>query len=116
MSGHFRLGPRYPIRVRVAVWRQHERGTREVQALTENLGLRGAFVQLDPPFPPQTRVVLAISTATTWEPLKLRGEVRWVRDARAGRPAGVGIAFEQLAPADALALHRLFGTHGFEEE
>lgn len=116
MSRHFRLSPRYPLKVRVSIRQEHEGGFREVEGMTENLGLRGTFVRADPPLPPQTRVVVSIASATTWDPLKLRGEVRWVRDAVGGVPAGMGIAFDHLLPEHALALHRLFGAYGFEEE
>ncbi|MEI8255050.1 MAG: PilZ domain-containing protein [Deltaproteobacteria bacterium] len=114
--GHFRLGPRYPLPVRVEVRRQNERSAREVQATTENLGFGGAFVRIDPPLSPDTRVLVGIATVTTWEPLKIPGTVRWVRDGARGVPPGVGVAFDPLTPEQALALHRLFGAHGFEEE
>jgi uncharacterized protein (TIGR02266 family) len=116
VPGHFRLRPRYPLEVRVAVRRQHERSAREVEGSTENLGFGGAFVLADPPLPPATRVQVSLVSATTWEPLRIAGEVRWVRDARPGQPAGMGIAFDPLSPEHALALHRLFGAFGFEEE
>lgn len=96
--------------------RPQERSAREVEGTTENLGFGGAFVLVDPPLPPATRVVLSIVSATTWEPLRIAGEVRWVRDARPGVAAGMGIAFDPLSPEHALALHRLFGAYGFEEE
>jgi uncharacterized protein (TIGR02266 family) len=114
--GHFRLRPRYPLQVRVEVRRQHERSMREAQGVTENIGFGGVFVRLDPPLPPETRVTVAIATVTTWEPLKINGTVRWVRDAGRGVAPGMGVAFDALAPEQAIALHRLFGAHGFEEE
>jgi uncharacterized protein (TIGR02266 family) len=116
VSAHFRLRPRYPLKVRVVVRRQNERSSREIDGSTENLGFGGAFVLLDPPFPPGTLVVLSISSATTWDPLKLNAVVRWVRDARPGIPAGMGVAFDALLPEHAIALHRLFGAYGFEHE
>ena len=104
------------MRVRITVRRQDERLTREVEATTENLGFGGAFLRMDPPLAPETRVLLSIQSPTTWDPLQLAGEVRWVRDARPGVSAGMGIAFDPLGPDAALALHRLFRTEGFEEE
>lgn len=114
--GHFRLRPRYPLQVRVEVRRQHERSAREVQGQTENLSFGGVFLRVDPPLPPETRVVVAIATVTTWEPLKISGTVRWVRDSARGGVSGMGVAFDPLSPDQAIALHRLFGAHGFEEE
>lgn len=114
MADHFRLRPRYPLKLRVAVRRQAERSSREVQGATENVGFGGAFVLVDPPLPPDTRVQIAIASAITWDPLRLSGVVRWVRDARPGVPAGIGIAFDQLGPEHAVALQRLFESHGFD--
>jgi uncharacterized protein (TIGR02266 family) len=100
----------------VTLRRQHEKSLREVQASTENLSFGGAFVLVDPPLSPDTRVLVSIASAITWEPLRLPGTVRWVRDARPGVPAGMGIAFDQLGAESALALQQLFESHGFEDE
>jgi uncharacterized protein (TIGR02266 family) len=116
VPAHFRVCPRYPLKMRVAVFREQDRGPREIEAHTENLGFRGAFLRVDPPLPPGTRVRVSIASATTWEPLRIAGEVRWVRDAQPGAAAGMGVAFDPLTEQHALALHRLFGAHGFEED
>jgi hypothetical protein len=113
---HFRLRPRYPLKVRVGIRRQHERSSREIEGTTENLGLGGAFVLADPPLPVDTRVLVSIVSVTTWDPLKFPGVVRWVRDARAGVKAGMGIAFDALQPEHAVALYKLIGAHGFEDD
>jgi uncharacterized protein (TIGR02266 family) len=113
---HFRLRPRYPLRVRVSVRRQHEKSLREVDAQTENLSFGGAFVLIDPPLAPETRVLVSIASAITWDPLRLPGTVRWVRDSRPGVAAGMGIAFDQLGPESAVALQALFESLGFDEE
>lgn len=116
MTGHFRLRPRYPLEVRVTVQRDTGRTAREIDARTENLGFGGAFIRLDPPLPFETFVIVAIVSATTWEPLKIQGQVRWVRDSKPGRPAGMGVQFLTLNSEQSLSLHRLFGVFGFEEE
>ena len=116
MSGHFRLRPRFPLKVRVSVRQQQERSSREVQGETENLGFGGAFVLVDLPLPPDTGVIVSIASATTWDPLRISGRVRWVRDSRPGVPGGMAVAFEQLNGEQALALHRLFGAFGFDED
>jgi hypothetical protein len=100
----------------VTVRRPSERSSREVEGATDNLGFGGAFVLLDPPLPPDTRVVVSIASAITWEPLRLPGVVRWVRDTRPGLAAGMGVAFDALQPEHAMALQRLFEAYGFEEE
>ena len=114
--GHFRLRARYPLQLRVEVRRQNERSAREMIATTENVGFGGAFVRADPPLPPESRITVSIATVTTWEPLKIAGTVRWVRDAARGAKAGMGIAFDPLTADQAVALNKLFGAHGFEEE
>lgn len=102
--------------MRVTLRRQDERLTREVEAVTENLGFGGAFIRIEPPLAAEARVLVSIQSPTTWDPLVLPGEVRWIRDARPGLSSGVGVAFDPLTPDAALALHRLFRTEGFEEE
>jgi uncharacterized protein (TIGR02266 family) len=116
VAAHFRLRPRYPIEVRVTVRRQHEKSARKVDAVTTNLSFGGAFVAVDPPIPAGARIRVAIASATTWEPLELDGTVRWVRDASTQHRAGIGVMFEPLSPEQALALYRLFGAHGFDED
>lgn len=116
MASHFRLRARYPIEVRVTVRRQHEKSARRVDATTLNLSFGGAFIAVDPPIPVGARVRVDIASATTWEPLELDATVRWVRDGSTTVRAGMGIAFEPLSAPQALALHRLFCAHGFEEE
>lgn len=116
MAAHFRLRPRYPIEVRVTVRRQHEKSARKVEAVTTNLSFGGAFIAVDPPIPVGARLRVAIASATTWDPLELEATVRWVRDAGANSRAGIGLMFEAISPQQALALHRLFGAHGFDED
>jgi uncharacterized protein (TIGR02266 family) len=116
VASHFRLRARYPIEVRVTVRRQHEKSARRVEAMTANLSFGGAFVTVDPPIPVGARLRVGIASATTWEPLELDATVRWVRDGGANVRAGMGVAFDALSPPQALALHRLFCAHGFEDE
>lgn len=116
VSGHFRLRARHPLRVRVTLRRQHERSSREVEGTTENIGFGGAFVAATPPLPPGTRLEVSLASPTTWEPLRLGGVVRWVRDARGELSAGMGVMFDPLSAEHAVALHRLFGAHGFDDE
>lgn len=87
-----------------------------MEATTLDLSFGGAFIAVDPPIPVGARVRVAIVSATTWEPLELDATVRWVRDESSTARAGMGIAFEPLSVAQALALHRLFCAHGFEDD
>lgn len=96
--------------------RQHEKSARRVEATTLNLSFGGAFIVVDPPIPVGARLRVGIASATTWEPLEFEATVRWVRDAGVTVKSGMGVAFDPLSPSQALALHRLFHAHGFDEE
>lgn len=102
--------------MRVGIRRQHEQSSREVEGTTENIGFGGAFIAATPPLSPGTRVHLMLASPTAWEPLRIAGVVRWVRDARSGLPAGMGVMFDPLSAEHAVALHRLFGAHGFDDD
>ena len=73
-----------------------------------NLSLGGAFIQMDHPFPPGTRIQLQISLDPIQENLCGEAEVVWARstglDAR--RPAGMGVKFTQLHREDERLLVR----------
>jgi hypothetical protein len=100
--------------VRVSVKRLQDYSSREVEDWTENFGFGGLFVLANPPFLPETRVVVSIASAITWDPLRLSGTVRWVRDTGSSVLAGMGIALDPLSPDHAFALYRLFESLGFE--
>jgi hypothetical protein len=62
------------------------------------------------------RLRVGIASATTWEPLELDAPSAGCATAEANVRAGMGVAFDALSPPQALALHRLFCAHGFEDE
>ncbi len=100
----------------MTVRRQHEKSAREVDAKTANISHGGVFLLLDPPLPVGTTVRVSLVSATTWEPLRLLGTVRWVRDVSKGVRAGMGVMFDGLSPDQVIALTRLFSTHGYESD
>ena len=98
----------------MSVKRQHEKSAREIDAKTVNIGHGGAFITADPPLPVGTKVRVSLVSATTWEPLRLQGTVRWVRDPTKGAKSGMGVMFEGITADQVVALDRLFSTHGYE--
>ena len=63
---------------------------------TENLSATGVFVATYAAKPIGSRVEIAL-TMPSGEPMRVKGVVRWTRDATADGWPGVGIAFESLS-------------------
>ena len=105
---HFRAQPRPDIRVRLRYRRLDEQHTREVDAVTRNIGVGGAFIVVDNPPPPGTPIEIAIASPSTWEPVRVRGEVRWVGRFETTQEPGMGVAFRDLSARDVVALHDFF--------
>jgi len=86
--------------------------------LTENISEGGLFVQTQKLLPVGTALNIALSLATSREPVAIEGVVRWVRSANAVRQehdnfgsggdeafkAGLGIQFQHLTPEAARAI------------
>jgi type IV pilus assembly protein PilZ len=63
---------------------------------TRNISKGGTFIRTDRPLPLTTEFVFALTIRNLPEPLRLRGQVKWVvtpADATADSPAGMGIEF-----------------------
>jgi uncharacterized protein (TIGR02266 family) len=89
-----RIHPRYPLRIRIDLVGPHG----FVKATTENLSTGGLFVATKAPYPVGSRVDLVLRILHA-PPMELGGEVRWVRDAAGGIPAGMGIRLHGLSTA-----------------
>lgn len=64
---------------------------------TKNISRGGTFIATDKPLPVGTEFVFALGVPTWSEPLRLRGKVIWVteaKDATKANPAGMGIEFQ----------------------
>ena len=105
---HFRAQARPELRVRIRWRRMDEPHTREIDAQTRNIGVGGVFVVCEAPPPIGTPIEIAIASPATWEPVRVRGEVRWVTKGGPDEDPGMGIAFHDLAPRDVVALHDFF--------
>ncbi len=103
---HFRSQPRPEIRVRIRYRRLDEPHAREVEALTRNIGVGGAFILTDSPLPIGSSIEISISSPATWEPVRVRGEVRWIGTEK--DEPGMGVSFRDLHPRDVVALHDFF--------
>lgn len=105
---HFRSQPRPGIRVRIRYRRLDEPHAREVEALTRNIGVGGAFILTDSPLPIGTLLEISISSPATWEPVRVRAEVRWIGSGAGEDDVGMGVSFRDLHPRDVVALHDFF--------
>lgn len=73
-----------------------------------NLSQGGAFIQMDHPLPPGTKVQLQVNLTPVEENLCAEAEVVWSRSTRidARRPAGMGVKFTRLEPEDQMLVTR----------
>lgn len=63
---------------------------------TRNISKGGTFIRTDKPLPIKTEFVFALTIRGLAEPLRLRGQVKWIvssADATPSSPAGMGIQF-----------------------
>lgn len=75
-----------------------------MQGSLVDVGLGGARISCLRPPPVGTRLRVALTPPTAWEPLEVPAEVRWVDGER---QPGFGIAFGALTSTEANALHAL---------
>lgn len=115
-EGHFRRSARTPIELRVCFRRDEPGAALEKAGRISDLGMGGAFVQVERPPPIGTPIVLTLQAPTAWDPLELPAEVRWLSDAGAELGAGFGLKFRGLAPSQATALYELLASAGFSEK
>lgn len=113
---HFRAQARPEIRVRIRWRRLDEHHTLEVEAQSRNIGVGGAFIVTELPPPIGTPIEVAIASPATWEPVRVRGLVRWTTKGGPDEDPGMGIEFQDLAPRDVVALHDFFVSLQFGGE
>lgn len=95
-----RTDPRVPIESDVTL----ESDSQFFTGLTGNLSTGGVFVATYRQLSIGCRVMMTL-TLPDGE-LRVKGTVRWARDASSGASPGVGVAFEELAPGDASRIAR----------
>jgi uncharacterized protein (TIGR02266 family) len=95
-----RGGARVPIETDVSL----ESDSQFFTGLTGNLSAGGVFIATYRQLPVGCSVVMTLSLPDG--ELKAKGTVRWSRDTSSGAAPGVGVAFDELAPADAERIAR----------
>jgi type IV pilus assembly protein PilZ len=77
---------------------------------TRNISKGGTFIRTDRPLPAETEFVFALTIRGLPEPLRLRGQVKWVvttAEATSESPAGMGIQFVYASDEDRRATERV---------
>src|SRR5690349_6969429 len=115
MDDHFRRTARRNIELAVRYRRAEEVAALEQTGRMVDLGLGGAQVRCERPPPIGTRIHLVVRSPSAWDPLEIDGTVRWI-DESAGDGPLFGLAFENLAAAEAAALFELLDAHAFTEK
>jgi uncharacterized protein (TIGR02266 family) len=90
-----RGGARVPIETDVSL----ESDSQFFTGLTGNLSSGGVFIATYRQLPVGCHVVMTLSLPDG--ELRAKGTVKWSRDQSSGAAPGVGVAFDELAPADA---------------
>jgi uncharacterized protein (TIGR02266 family) len=89
--------------------RQHERENLKIPVdysavdaffseFTTNINEGGMFIETETPAPLDSAVQLQFRLPNLDRPVKVSGRVAWISDGKGESPAGMGIAFEELAP------------------
>jgi len=101
-SSHFRRRPRPALSCIVRFRTEGQGPDKEREALTQDLGLGGAFILTDEDIPEGEKLTLTIQPPDDPEPIVVWAVVKWRSDGSGDRPKGVGIQFEQVG-AETLA-------------
>jgi uncharacterized protein (TIGR02266 family) len=99
-----RADPRIPVETDVTLGGQGRLQT----GVSLDVSMGGLFVAAYAPMPVGTRVSLRLRLPTG--SVMGAGTVRWVRDARPGRIAGMGIEFTEIGDEDRETLRRFCGN------
>ncbi|MDW8363630.1 MAG: PilZ domain-containing protein [Myxococcales bacterium] len=109
-----RRARREPIGLRVRFRKQGS--AVEHVGRTADIGPQGLFVRCNRPLPPGTAVELELSSPSAWDPVRLRGEVRWVSPPGTATPAGFGVELDRLDEGGRAALAQLLGASAYDAE
>jgi len=112
-QGHFRGTPRSRAECRISV-AFLEREAPPFVAYTSDVGLGGLCLSHGETMRQGERVEVSLTTPSRWEPLVLRAEVAWQKEAGAETPGETGFAFVDTTEADAAALRDLVATLAFD--
>lgn len=93
-----RITPRFQTRI-FGVFRR-DIDVDETEMLMTNMSQGGAFIRTETPAQPGTPVTLRVYLPGDEAPVSIVGEVVWWRMPGHGEPAGMGVRFVQVAPAD----------------
>jgi len=99
-DGERRGDARVPIETDVSL----ESDSQFFTGLTGNLSTGGVFIATYRPLPVGCTVVMKLSLPDG--ELRVKGTVRWSRDTSSGASPGLGVAFDELSPADAERIAR----------
>jgi len=112
---HYRARARAEMRV-IVRWRPETASTgTEVDATTKNIGIGGAFLPSVVPMPIGTKVVVLVSSPTSWDPIEIPAVVRWIQDESSGKEPGMGVQFTELGDRDVVRLNDLLSLRWEEE-
>jgi uncharacterized protein (TIGR02266 family) len=108
-KGHFRSSPRPQASHPVTLYLK---SGKEIVAFTRDVSHGGLFVVTDQPFAMGESLEVALSSPSTWEPLRLRAEV--CRVVPEGAEPGIGLRFVNMTDRQLTALIDLTLSHDFE--
>ncbi len=110
--GRSQAGRRVDIIYRRADGEPARTGDDQVQAVTANIGVGGAFILSEAPEPVGSALEVCILVPEQEHELVLRADVRWTRSGTAAEAGGMGLQFEPLEVGALLLLRDYFATLG----
>jgi len=115
---HFRAHARYPVELS-ATLKPRSGGSSQAVRI-QDLGLGGAGLEIVEPAPifdalpeREAPILLEITIASLWDPIRLRGRIAWLRRGVADRATRAGLRFEHREPTTIHAILLLLGNSSF---
>jgi len=113
-TGHFRSSPRPQVAHQITLERPDRPEEKPIVAYTRDISTGGLFVEEVEDLQLGEKLLVTLSSPTTWEPLTLMAEVRRVEPGDDKRKAGVGLHFFDVTDTQLVALIELTTSLDFE--
>lgn len=111
---HFRSSPRPQIKCEVILRLNKGPLSRPIACATQDIGTGGLFAVASDGYEVGERIEVVLYAPSTWEPLILDGQVRWVKRLEGSQAIGMGIGFVDLSEEQFVALDNLVRSLDFE--
>ena len=111
---HFRSSPRPQVNHQVTLVRESRPTESAIVAFSRDISTGGIFVETDKTFEIGEKLMVTLSSPTTWQPLVLNAEVCRIEAGDKKKKGGVGLHFVDMSDTELVALIELTTSLDFE--